>query len=186
MHYKLKGNQQNDISVIVIFPWRRVHVCHHYEQSLPKNPTLITVGNGVVHEKIFNDTIAFSLFCNCVLLERGTALHLNKLKTPPSKDAFSKSLLRVAKFWLKFGSWEEDFKTLNLCKVYRDKQQVIRKTNLSIQLRWPWKNLQTPCSYCPWKFNIKLKAILTTFTSYLHTWNQNIYIDPWHQGQSSK
>ena len=52
--------------------------------------------------EIFNFVNVFSLFRNYLPLEKGGALHLNKLESPSPKDALCKVCLKFAKwFWRK-------------------------------------------------------------------------------------
>ena len=50
-------------------------------------PSLVEIGIVVKEKKIFNFVNVFSLFCNYLSLEKGRALHLNKLKSPLPNDA---------------------------------------------------------------------------------------------------
>ena len=53
-------------------------------------PSLVEIGSVVLEKKIFlNFIIVFSLFQNYLPLEKGGALHLNKLESPSHKDALS-------------------------------------------------------------------------------------------------
>ena len=79
----------------------------------------------------------FRDFCNDLPLEKGGALHLNKLETPSPKDA----LCLIGWNW-SCGSGEEDENMKSLQtdgqtdKQTDDGRQVIRKAHLSFQLRW--------------------------------------------------
>ena len=80
--------------------------------------------------------IIFSLFRNYLLLEKGGALHLNKIESPHPR-------LLCAKFGWNWpsGSGEEDenVKSLQTDRQTGDGRQVIRKAHLSFQLRWAKK-----------------------------------------------
>ena len=66
----------------------------------------------VVLEKIFfNFVNVFSLFLNFLLLEKGRALHLNKIESPSPKDA-------LCQVWLKLAKWFWRKRFLNLVNVF--------------------------------------------------------------------
>ena len=76
-------------------------------------------------------------------LEKGMALHMNKLESPLPKDALCQVLFKFVQwFWRR--SWK--------CEKFTDgqtddRQQAIRKAHLSFQLRWPNKNQQLYFKY---------------------------------------
>ena len=76
------------------------------------------------------------LFCNNLPLEKGVALHLNKLESPPLMDALCQVWLKLAHwFWRRRWKYEKitDRQTDGRTD---DGQKVIRKSHLSFQLRW--------------------------------------------------
>ena len=74
---------------------------------------------------MFNFFNVFSLFHNYLTLEKGVALHLNKLESPLPKDA-------LCKVWLKFPQWFcrrrfflnnfDNVFLLNKCEKFTDRQ----------------------------------------------------------------
>ena len=80
--------------------------------------------------RFFNFFNVFSLFCNYLPLEKGMALHLNKLESPLSKDALCHVWLKLAQWF-----WRRRWK----CEKFTDRQtdnrrKVIRKAHLSFQM----------------------------------------------------
>ena len=71
--------------------------------------------------------------------EKGVALHLCKLESPPSKDALWQVRLKLAQwFWRR--SWKcEKFTDRQTDGQADDRQQAIRKAHLSFKLRWAIK-----------------------------------------------
>ena len=62
-------------------------------------PSLVEIGQAVL-EKIFKYVNVFLLFCNYLPLEKGVALHLNKLESPSPRNALCKELLKLVHwFW---------------------------------------------------------------------------------------
>ena len=82
----------------------------------------------------------FHYFCNYLPLEKGGALHLNKLESPSPKDALCQVWLNLAQwFWRR--RWKCEKFTDRRTDRQTDRQtddgrQVIRKAHLSFQLRW--------------------------------------------------
>ena len=66
--------------------------------------------NGSGEEIFFNFVNVFSLFCNCLPLKKGGALHLHKLESPSPMDALYQVFFRN---WPS-GSGEENFKILSM------------------------------------------------------------------------
>ena len=80
-------------------------------------PSLVEIGSVVLDKKIFfNFVNLFSLFGNYLPLEKGGALHLNKLESPSPKDA-------LCQVWLNSpsGSGVED-------EIVKSLQQRRRRT----------------------------------------------------------
>ena len=59
-------------------------------------PSLVEIGLVVLEKKIFNFLNVYFLFRNYLPLEKGRALHLNKLESPSAKDALFQVWLRLA------------------------------------------------------------------------------------------
>ena len=59
---------------------------------------MFEIGQQDLEKKIFKFVNVFSKFCNYLPLEKGTALHLNKLESPSPKDA-------LCQVWLKLALW---------------------------------------------------------------------------------
>ena len=59
-------------------------------------PSLVEIGPVVLEKKFFQITsIYFCYLCYYLPLEKGRALHLNKLESPLTKDAFLPSLVEI-------------------------------------------------------------------------------------------
>ena len=80
----------------------------------------------------------FSLFLNYLSLEKGRALHLNKLEFPSPKDALCQVWLKLTQwFWRR--RWKcEKFTTMPTTTTDNG-QILIRKAHLSLQLMWAKK-----------------------------------------------
>ena len=63
--------------------------------------------------RFFNFIIVFSLFRNYLLLEKGEALHWNKLESPSPKDALCQVWLKLAQWF-----WRRRWK----CEKFTDRQ----------------------------------------------------------------
>ena len=61
-------------------------------------PNLVEIGSVVLEKKIFNFVNVFLLFGNYLSLEKGGALHLNKLESRSPNDA-------LYQVWLKVANW---------------------------------------------------------------------------------
>ena len=91
--------------------------------------------SGSTEEDFLNSSMYFGYFCNYLPLEKGRILHLNKLESPLLKDALCQVWLKLAQwFWRR---WKcEKFTDRRTDRQTDDGQQVIRKAQLSFQLRW--------------------------------------------------
>ena len=68
-------------------------------------PSLVEIGSVILEEKIFlNFCQSYSLFRNYLPLEKGGAVHLNKLESPSLNDALCQVWLKLAQSWLKIKS----------------------------------------------------------------------------------
>ena len=83
--------------------------------------------------RFLNFIKVFSLFRNYLPLERGSALHLNKLDSPSPKDAFCKVWLKLAQWF-----WRRFFKFRQFIFAMTDRRTDRQRTkgDLSFQLRW--------------------------------------------------
>ena len=90
--------------------------------------------------RFFNFVNVFSLFRNYLPLEKGGALHLNKLESPLPKDALCQVWLKLAqRFWRR--RWKcEKFTTTTT--TTDNGQILIRKAHLSLRLRWAKKDTE--------------------------------------------
>ena len=74
--------------------------------------SLVEIGPVVLEKKkVFNFVDVFSLFRNYLPLEKGGALHLNKLEFPLPKDA-------LCQVWLKLDQWFWRRRFFNLVNVF--------------------------------------------------------------------
>ena len=90
--------------------------------------------------RFLNFVNVFSLFGYYLPLEKGGALHLNKLESPLPKDALWQVWLKLAQwFWRR--RWKcEKFTTTTTTTTTTDNGQIlIRKAHLSLWLRWTKK-----------------------------------------------
>ena len=75
-------------------------------------PSLVVIGSVVLEKNFFlNFVNVFSIFRHFLPLEKGGALHLNKLEYPSPKDA-------LCQVWLKFAQWFWRRRILNFVKVF--------------------------------------------------------------------
>ena len=77
---------------------------------------LVEIGPMVLKKKIFKFRQCISLFRNYLPLEKGWALHLNKLESPSPKDA-------LCQVWLKLAQWfwrRNFFNFLNVFSLFRN------------------------------------------------------------------
>ena len=90
--------------------------------------------------RILNFVNAFLLFHYHLSLEKGRALHLNKLESPLPKDALCQVWLKLAQwFWRR--RWKcEKFTTTSTTTMTNKGQILIRKAHLSLWLRWAKKH----------------------------------------------
>ena len=106
----------------------------------------VKIGPVVLEKKIFlNFVNVFSLFHNYLSLEKGGALHLHKLESPLPKDTLCQVWLKLAlRFWRRRWKCEKFTPTTmqTMTTTTTDNRQIlIRKAHLSLQLRWANKNL---------------------------------------------
>ena len=73
--------------------------------------SLVDVEPVVLEKKIFKVLNVFSIFRNYLPLEKGGALHLNKLESPSPKDALYEDWLKLAQWF-----WRRGF--LNFVNVF--------------------------------------------------------------------
>ena len=64
-------------------------------------PSLVEIGAVVLEKKFFKFVNKFSLFRNYLPLEKGVALHINKLEFPLLKDSLCEVCLKLAKWFLR-------------------------------------------------------------------------------------
>ena len=71
---------------------------------------LIEIGSVVLEKKILKFRLCIFSIKNYLLLEKGRALHLNKLESPSPKDALSQVWLKLTKwFWRKIFNFDNVF-----------------------------------------------------------------------------
>ena len=76
------------------FIWTNLHPLHPLECFVP---SLVEIGpQWFLRRRFFNFVNVFSLIRNYLPLEKGGALHLNKLKSPTPKDALCQVWLKLA------------------------------------------------------------------------------------------
>ena len=98
-------------------------------------PGLVEIGSVVLEKKIFlNFVNVFSLFRNYLPLEKGGALHLNKLESPLPNDALCQVWLKLALwFWRWRWKCEKFTTTTRMTTTTTDNWQIlIRKAHLSL------------------------------------------------------
>ena len=80
-------------------------------------PSLVKISQVVLEKKMFfNFVNVFSLFLNYLPLEKGGALHLNKVEYPSPKDA-------MCQIWLKLAQWfwrRRFFYFINVFSLFRN------------------------------------------------------------------
>ena len=74
-------------------------------------PSLVEIGPVVLKKIFLNFVNVFSLFRNYLRLEKGGALHLNKLESPSPKDAF-------CQVWLQLAQWIWRRRFVNFVNVF--------------------------------------------------------------------
>ena len=96
-------------------------------------PSMVEIGRLVLEKKIFFYFVnVFLLLHNYFPLEKGGALHLNKLETPSPKDALCQVWLKLTQWF-----WRKDENVTSLRQQQRrwttmdNGQIVIRKAHLS-------------------------------------------------------
>ena len=116
-------------------------------------PRLVQIGTVILEKKIFKYFNIILHFCYYLPLEKGVALHLNKLESPPPKDAFCQDWLKLAQWFWRRGIFFNIFNitlhfrfylplekgvAIHSNKLYRqtdgqtdDGRQAIRKAHLS-------------------------------------------------------
>ena len=98
-----------------------------------------------LRRRFLNFVNVFLLFCNYLPLEKGGALHLNKLESPSPKDALCQGWMKLAQWFLRRRRKCEKFTTTTITAstMRTDIWEIlIRKAHLSLELRWV-KKLQT-------------------------------------------
>ena len=119
---------------------------HHLNKLVSPSPkdalcqVWLKLAQWLWRRRFFNFVNVFSLFRNYLPLEKGAALHLNKLEFPSSKDALCQVWLKLAQwFWRR--RWKcEKIKTTTTTTTTDNEQILIRKAHLSLQLRWAKKD----------------------------------------------
>ena len=138
----------NGLCSVIISPWKRAGP-FIWTNLNPLHPRMLCAKfgwnwlSGFGEEDFLILSMYFSLFPNYLPLEKGWALHLNKLKSPSPTDALCQVWLKLAQwFWRrrwkceKFTDGRTDRRT---DRQTDDGRQVIRKAHLSFQLRWAKK-----------------------------------------------
>ena len=96
-------------------------------------PCLVEISPVVIEKKSFKFCNVFLVFLHDVPLEKGMALYLNKLESPPPKDA-------LCQFWLKLAQWFlrrrcENVKSLQ-ADIQTDRQTDRRTDRQTTHNRW--------------------------------------------------
>ena len=91
--------------------------------------------------RFLNFVNLFSLFPNYLLLEKGGALHLNKLESPLPKDALCQVWLKLAQWF-----WRRRWK----CEKFTDRQTDRQTTDnrWSEKLTWAFSSGELKISHC--------------------------------------
>ena len=74
-------------------------------------PSLVEIDPVLMRRRFFNFVNVFSLFRNYLPLEKGGALHLNKLESPSPKDV-------LCQVWLKLAQWFWRRRFINFVNVF--------------------------------------------------------------------
>ena len=87
---------------IIISPWKRIGPSFEITR-IPFTqgyfePSLVKLSKGFWRRRFFKFINVFSPFCNYLPLEKGGALHLNKLESPSTKST-------LCQVWLKLAQW---------------------------------------------------------------------------------
>ena len=111
------------------------------ESPLPKDDLCqvwLKLTQWFLRRRFFNFVNLFSQFLNYLPLEKGRALHLNKLESPSRKDTLCQVWLKLAQwFWRR--RWKrEKFRTTTTTTT-DNRQLLIRKAHLSLRLCWAKK-----------------------------------------------
>ena len=93
-------------------------------------PSLVEISTVVLEEQILTFVNVFLPFRNYLYLEKGVALHSNKIESPLPKDALCQVLVEIDVVVLK--------KKMKMWTLYRqtDGRQAIRKAHIIVLLRW--------------------------------------------------
>ena len=99
--------------------------------------------------RFLNFVNVFLLFHNYLPLEKGGALHLNKLESPSPKDTLCQVWLKLAQwFWRRRWPYEKfttsTTTTATTKRTTDNGRIVIRKAHVSLRLRWAikWKYIE--------------------------------------------
>ena len=89
----------------------KIHFCHFLAPKMYIYYLIAEKSSSSGEEDFFNFVNVFSLFLNYLPLERGGALHLNKLESPSPKDA-------LRQVWLKLAQWFWRRRFLNFVNIF--------------------------------------------------------------------
>ena len=109
-------------------------------------PSLIEIGPVVVEKKILKFVNVFSLFRNYLPLEKGTALHLNKLEFRSPKDALCQVWLKLAQWFLRtwffllmyFSNFLNYLPLVKNWAFFRTNLNPINPKILCVKFHWNW------------------------------------------------
>ena len=143
---------------VLISPWKRAWP-FIWTSLLPLLPRMLCAKFGWNWPSGSGDFLkfvnVFLQFRNYHPLEKGGALHLNKLESPSHKNALCKVWLKLARwFWRrrwkceKFMMTTTTTTTTSSTTTTADNGQIlIRKAQLSFRLRWAKKEIHIFCIY---------------------------------------
>ena len=109
----------------------------------PLSCSSIWTNLNLFHPRMLCAKFVFSLFLNYLPLEKGGAIHLYKLESPPTKDALCQAWLKLVQwFWRRISKCEKFTTTTTTTTTMG--HILIRKAQFSLRLRWAKKIMMRP------------------------------------------
>ena len=132
---------------LIISPWKRAgpFIWRNLNPS-PKDAfgqVWLKLAQWFWRRRFFNFVNVFSLFLNYLPLEKGGAIHLYRLESPPTKDALCQAWLKLVQwFWRRISKCEKFTTTTTTTTTMG--HILIRKAQFSLRLRWAKKIMMRP------------------------------------------